>query len=419
MVFFVHALRFRALVHLVTWSALAAGVGTVQLTAQELPPAIQADRLLLQAEQHIQANDYAAALASLDRILELRDEHGLEIPAAFWFNHARVAMQGGDPEQARTSAVRYLQLAGQDGEHYLPALELLNEAEALLAEAEAEARVARARAEAEARAARARAEAEARAARARAEAEARAAFRDCVRCPLMVRVPPGSFVMGSPASEADRSDDEGPRHTVVIEYPLAVGVFEVTFEEWDACSRAGGCGRFVPDDQGWGRGRRPVINVSWEDAQAYLSWLSRESGEEYRLLSEAEWEYVARAGTQTAWYWGRSASDGCRYANGRFPASCPNGYRFTAPVGSYEPNAFGLYDVSGNVWEWTEDCWNGSYAGAPADGGAWRSERCATRMLRGGAWYNNPDILRSALRDRLSPGYRSDNLGFRVARTLN
>ena len=203
--------------------------------------------------------------------------------------------------------------------------------------------------------------------------------------------------MGSPASEAGRDDDEGPRHTVVIEYPLAVGVFEVTFEEWDACARAGGCGRHVPDDEGWGRGRRPVINVGWEDAQAYLSWLSRESGEEYRLLSEAEWEYVARAGTQTAWYWGRSASGGCRYANGRFPASCPDGYgSTTAPVGSYEPNAFGLYDVLGNVWEWTEDCWNQSYTGAPADGAAWRNSDSCQRVLRGGSWGFVPDILRSA-----------------------
>ena len=301
MTLFIQPSRCRSLVSLSAWLVLAVGAGTVQLAAQELPPAIQADRLLLQAEQQIQAQDYDAALATLNRILELQAEHDLEVPAPFWFNHARVAMQAGDLEEARASAVRYLQLAGQGAEHYIAALEVLNQADVLTAEM------------AEAEAERERAEAEAEAERERIlrellqQAEAAVpgrVFQDCSLCPVMMRVPPGSFMMGSPASEA-RLDREGPRHEVTIGYPLAVGVYEVTFAEWDACVSAGGCAGHRPEDEGWGRGRRPVINVSWEDAQAYASWLWRETGQEYRLLSEAEWEYVARAGTQTRWYWGR------------------------------------------------------------------------------------------------------------------
>ena len=237
--------------------------------------------------------------------------------------------------------------------------------------------------------------------------------------------------MGSPASEAGRDDDEGPRHRVTIGYPLAVGVYEVTFAEWNACVSAGGCGGYRPEDGGWGRGRRPVINVSWEDVQAYVAWLSSETGEEYRLLSESEWEYVARAGTQTARHWGASSSGQCGYANGYDrtgeqkrdldwdPISCSDGHADTAPVGSFQPNAFGLYDVLGNVWEWTDDCWNGSYAGAPTDGSPWASGDCTLRVLRGGSWDYRPDNLRSAYRSRNSAGYRDFSIGFRLARTID
>ena len=141
-------------------------------------------------------------------------------------------------------------------------------------------------------------------------------FRDCDNCPQMVVVPAGNYMMGSPASEEGRDEDEGPRHRVTIGYPLAVGVHEVTFAEWDACEAAGGCGGYRPDDEGWGRGSRPVINVSWEDAREYVRWLSRETGEAYRLPSESEWEYVARAGTTTARHWGESESGQCGYGNG-------------------------------------------------------------------------------------------------------
>ena len=239
-------------------------------------------------------------------------------------------------------------------------------------------------------------------------------FQDCARCPEMVVVPDGSFLMGSPSDEAGRSDDEGPVHRVTIARPFAVGVYEVTFAEWGACVSGGGCDGFRPDDRGWGRGRRPVINVSWDDAQAYVRWLSRKTGEEYRLLSEAEWEYVARAGTRTRYWWGdkigwkRASCSGCwdRW-----------GGRQTAPVGSFSANAFGLHDVHGNVNEWVEDCWNESYRGAPSDGSAWESGDCSRRVLRGGHWSSLPGFLRSAVRGPRTILWFNDP-GFRVARTL-
>ena len=242
-------------------------------------------------------------------------------------------------------------------------------------------------------------------------------FRDCPECPEMVVVPAGSFLMGSPESEEDRWDREGPVHRVAFARAFAAGVYEVTFDEWDACVSDGGCGGYRPEDiLNWGRGVRPVIRVSWEDAQMYVRWLSRKTGEEYRLLSESEWEYVARAGTRTRYWWG----DGI----GRNRATCYTcGSRWddlgqTAPVGSFSANAFGLYDVHGNVWEWVEDCRNDSYNGAPSDGSAWESGDCGWRMLRGGHWGSVPRYLRSAMRSWSRPDYRTFSAGFRVARTL-
>ncbi|WP_419939535.1 SUMF1/EgtB/PvdO family nonheme iron enzyme [Candidatus Palauibacter sp.] len=243
-------------------------------------------------------------------------------------------------------------------------------------------------------------------------------FSDCEACPRMVVVPAGTVTMGSPASEEGPLDRAGPQRSVTIPAPFAVGVHEVTFAEWDACVRAGGCGGYVPDDRGWGRGSRPVINVSWDDAQAYVSWLSQQTGARYRLLSEPEWEYVARAGSRTARYWGQSESSQCRYANGGGPR-CDDGYDFTAPVGSFAPNGFGLHDVIGNVFEWTHDCWNGRSAGAPAEGSASQSGECGRRVLRGGAWDYYPWDVRSPIRGPMLSGGRSISLGFRVARALN
>ena len=211
--------------------------------------------------------------------------------------------------------------------------------------------------------------------------EAGAVFRDCPECPEMVVVPAGEFMMGSPPSEEGRGDDEGPVHRVTIAEPFAVGKYEVTFDEWDACVSGGGCGGHRPDSKD--RGRQPVAEVSWEDAQAYVAWLSRKTGEAYRLLSEAEWEYAARAGTTTRYHWG---DDIGRNRANCYDDSCGDSWDYTAPVGSFAANAFGLHDVHGNVWEWVEDCWNGNYAGAPSDGSAWESGNCDGRVLRGGSW---------------------------------
>jgi len=239
--------------------------------------------------------------------------------------------------------------------------------------------------------------------------------------------------MGSPDSEAGRSSDEGPQRTVRINYQFAVGKYEVTWAEWEACVADRGCSNSGPDsaggDEGWGKGSRPVINVSWEDAQAYVEWLSRKTGEDYRLLSEAEWEYVARAETTSAYFWGTDANAGCAHMNGAdatakrsnsgwTTVTCDDGYLNTAPVGSYRANAFGLYDMTGNVWEWVEDCYEDSYSGAPTDGSVRIVSNCSRRVLRGGSWSNDPRFLRSANRNRNDPSDRGDLGGFRVARTL-
>ena len=257
-------------------------------------------------------------------------------------------------------------------------------------------------------------------------------FRDCDVCPEMVEIPPGTFIMGT--RERDVAYHPGrPQHEVNIEYAFAVGVYEVTFDEWDACVGDGECGGYVPPDLGWGRAGHPVINVSWEDAWNYVDWLTQRTGEEYRLLSEAEWEYVARAGTRTARYWGQSDSGQCQYANGydadahkelerelHWPAECSDGWTFTAPVGSFRPNGLGLYDVLGNVNEWVDDCYNATYEGAPTDGSSWQSGECSFPVLRGGSWLEHPELLLSSSRSRSLGGSAGrNNDGFRVARNLS
>ena len=238
-------------------------------------------------------------------------------------------------------------------------------------------------------------------------------FRDCAECPEMVVLPAGTFRMGAPRSESGSESDERPVHEVTIAAPFAVGVYEVTFAEWDACAAAGGCDGRRPGDAGWGRGRRPVIQVSWEDAQSYVQWLSRKTQKQYRLLSESEWEYAARAGTDTAYSWGDEID-----VNRANCAGCGSQWdsRETAPVGSFQANDWGLHDMHGNAREWVEDCWNRSYSGAPADGSAWLSGNCSRRVLRGGSWYGKPSFLRAADRYWGTTGIRSSGDGFRVAR---
>jgi formylglycine-generating enzyme required for sulfatase activity len=238
-------------------------------------------------------------------------------------------------------------------------------------------------------------------------------FQECARdCPEMIVMPAGVFTMGSPVTEKGRHDDE-KQHQVAIAKPFAVSKFELRFSDWDACVSVGGCPRI--SDSGFGRGSRPVINVTWDNAQQYVAWFSRMTGRQYRLLSEAEWEYAARAGTTTAYPWGEELGKGnanCAICDSKWDNEGP------APVGSFKPNTFGLYDTAGNVWEWVEDCYDDNYFGAPTDGSAWTPAGCSLRVLRGGSWSPSPQSLRSAARLKNPPDVRFYNLGFRVARTL-
>lgn len=253
-------------------------------------------------------------------------------------------------------------------------------------------------------------------------------FQDCETCPRMTWLPAGEFVMGSPDNERGRDNDEEPQHRVTIADAIAVSVYEITWDEWEACSRDGGCEDvsdrgFVADD-GWGKGNRPVINVSWSDAKTYVTWLREITGRNYRLLSEAEWEYAARAGAASRYPFGEDTQDLCTFSNGADLATdfnnrntCFDGIgRKTAPVGAYQPNSFGLYDMLGNVWEWTDDCRNRGYEDAPGDGTAWKAGDCSQRMLRGGSWGSYPKNLRSATRYGVDAAYRGHEVGFRVVR---
>ena len=265
-------------------------------------------------------------------------------------------------------------------------------------------------------------------------------FQDCDDCPKMVVVPAGSFMMGSPKSEKKRVDDEGPRHKVRIPRAFAVGKFEVTVEEYLNCVRAGEC-----DEPDWrergsktnvktgsnkhyaelGRAltgkRHPIVGVSWEKANSYAEWLSGKTGKGYRLLSEAEWEYAARAGTTTTFSTGQRITTDQANFNGNWTYNGSSKGRWrkkTVSVGSFAKNAFGLHDLHGNVWEWVEDCYKDSYANAPKDGSARTTGSCYYRVLRGGSWNDGPRVLRSAIRtwDEPDIGYFSN--GLRVARTL-
>jgi formylglycine-generating enzyme required for sulfatase activity len=240
-----------------------------------------------------------------------------------------------------------------------------------------------------------------------ASAKAGDTFRDCADCGEVVVVPAGSFQMGS------ASEFENPVHNVKIEKPFAIGRHEVTFDEWDQCVEEGGC-KHRPDDRDWGRGDRPVINVSWLDAKAFVTWLSQKTGKTYRLPSEAEWEYAARGGVSTPYWWGRDV--GTRQANCReCKTDSPSQ---TLPVGSFKPNPFGLFDTAGNAAEWVEDCWNDNYRGAPVNGTAWQTGQCRLRVLRGGAFDSQARYLRSQARFRYDSDVRFSANGFRVVREL-
>ena len=241
-----------------------------------------------------------------------------------------------------------------------------------------------------------------------------ASFRECAKdCPEMIVVPAGEFTMGSPATEEGRHADEGRQHIVTIARPFAVSKFDVRFADWDACVSVGGCRQVT--DGGMGRDTKPVINVTWDDAQGYVAWFSKMTGQSYRLLSEAEWEYAARAGSTTAYYWGDDIGKGNANCNG-----CGSKWdnQQTSPVGSFAGNQFGLYDMAGNVWQWVQDCYHDDYNGAPEDGSAWNSGDCSRLVVRGGSRDFDPLALRAASRYWYSTVFRYSGLGFRVGRTL-
>ena len=449
--------------------------GFTEAVAQ-LPPEIMADRYLVQAERLMKEKDYAAALEAMNKIIALQKEHGLKLPGEFHFKYAQVALSAGLLEAAIDSASKYLVVAGRAGKFYREALELLDQAEkkqAEILEKEEKKKAERKKAQAQAdehltEALRLIAEKKdkdtvdlvnnlinlrkehdltlpdefhfvfARAALSvrrfklakdsanrylsvagpsgqyYGETQKLLAEAEQLQMPIlpeMVVIPGGSFRMGC-VSGLDCQDDEKPVHQVRVA-SFELSKYEVTFEEYDRFTDA--TGRRRADDEGWGRGRRPVTNVSWEDAVAYAEWLSAQTGERYRLPSEAEWEYAARAGSTTKYSWGNEI--GHNRANCNACGSQWDGEK-TAPVGSFSPNAWGLHDMHGNLWEWVQDCWNGSYQGAPADGSAWTRGDCERRVLRGGSWGSKPGYLRAAYRYRYTTGTRSNYFGFRVARTL-
>ena len=340
------------------------------------------DQYLAEAERLIAEKKDMAAVDLVGQLLELRREHDLKLPEEFHFVVARAALSVGRFKLAQDSANQYLSVAGASGKYYGETQELLEEVRARIRE--------------------------------KARAEARAKLREESRAKLlspneMVVIPGGHFQMGC-VSGKNCERDEKPVHEVKVA-SFALSKYEVTFEEYDRFTAATGHKR--ADDEGWGRGRRPVINVSWEDAAAYTKWLSAKTGERYRLLSEAEWEYAARAGFTTQYSWGN------KIGHNRANCNCSGcdslwGGGETAPVGSFSPNAWGIHDTHGNVREWVQDCWNKRYKGAPTDGSAWESGDCSRRVNRGDSWRANVYGCRPAYRYRNSPGFSSSYVGFRL-----
>ncbi|HEY5718456.1 MAG TPA: formylglycine-generating enzyme family protein, partial [Motiliproteus sp.] len=230
--------------------------------------------------------------------------------------------------------------------------------------------------------------------------------------PNMVVLPAGTYLMGDQDRQGD--DNERPVHPVTIAAPFAMSQHEVTFADYDLFALS--TGRALPSDDGWGRGDRPVINISWNDANAYTYWLRKQTGLSYRLPTEAEWEYAARAGSEGAFWWGPDIGKGnanCSQCGSRWDGEK------TAPVGSFKPNPFGLYDLNGNVYEWVSDCYNDSYSQAPNDGSSWDVGQCNYRVMRGGSWYDIGRLARSASRYRHPADASRNSWGFRLALELH
>jgi len=350
-----------------------------------LPPEVQADIVKVKIIDAAKRSDLRAVLAGIDEI------NALKVPVApsLRFLEAKAASQSGDSVRALKALEQFLAASERTGPQYAEALALYPKYQAAGVAAQQELRE-------------------------RRPSELRAAGQGEVADLIerlqaeMIDVRAGSFRMGG-QSGSYIPDDEKPVHEVTLR-AFRLGKYEVTFEQYDVFAKA--TGRALPDDKGWGREKRPVINVSWDDAKAFAAWLSEQSGQKYRLPSEAEWEFAARAGTTTENPWGSAFS--AEQANG-MGTSGRDTYANTAPVGSFPANAWGLYDVIGNVWEWTEDCWNGSYTGAPVDGSPWTTGDCSRRVIRGGSWNNDPADLRVSNRAGLGPTSRDVFRGFRLA----
>ena len=357
---------------------VAALFGSCAAGSAQLPPKIMADRYLVKVDQLINKKNFRKALELMDKIAELQQEHNFSVPDGFHFKYAEVAFSARSFKSAIDSVKKYLRIASINDEFYREALALLLQAE----QKEAQRKLGEGM---------------------------QAILRPLL--PEMVEIPGGSYRMGC-VSGRDCRDDEFPVHTVRVER-FEMSKYEVTFEEYDRFMEL--TGRPLH----WGgrrhRGRRPVINVTWKEAVAYTRWLSEQTGKRYRLPTEAEWEYAARAGTVTQYSWGNEI--------GRNRARCfgCSDLRYSwlpDPVGSFGANSWGLHDMHGNVWEWVQDCWNDSYLGAPRDGSAWESGDCSLRVWRGGSWVNDPWFLRSAFRHRGTTTLRDHRGGFRVARTV-
>ncbi len=338
-------------------------LGVFTIVSAELSPEIIADKYQLQVKQLLAQKDYGNALYMMNKINALQKERNFTLSDEFYFEYARVAFSAGFIQTAIDSINKYLATAGKNGGSYEKALALLVKAEQMFIG------------------------------------------------PKMVVIPPGRFRMGC-VSNIGCEKDEKPVQEVRIG-SFALSKYEVTFEEYDHFTDA--TGRESANDEDWERGRRPVINVSWDDAVAYTQWLSFKTGKGYRLPSEAEWEYAARTGSVTKYNWGDKIDHN--------RANCKNcGSQWdnqkTAPVGSFEANGWGLHDMHGNVQEWVQDCWRDNYKESSVDGYAWESKDCGQHVVRGGSWNSNQSDLRSANRDTLKPVKRNSLTGFRVARTL-
>ena len=343
--------------------------------AQDLPPDTRVDKLLLEASAALASGDPQDASQALREIEALE----VERPPTFFYLQSRLLAEHGDGPAAwregRRSLARFAIAAGRDSEHYTPALEAILAAEAKLRSAERLARL-------------------------------KGRLPEILQevSSQMVRVEGGSFTMGCTPEQEKCTSDESPTRPVRIER-FEIGRFEVTQELWEAVmgenpSAFGDCPRC------------PVETVSWDDVQDFLRRLNVE-GERYRLPSEAEWEYAARGGQR---------GEGHQYAGSSSWAAVAwlyeNSGNRTQPVELKQANELGLFDMSGNVREWVQDCWHGSYDGAPDDGSAWEQGDCRRRVIRGGSWYGKPGSVRSANRFWYTTGFRNNNLGFRIARTL-